>query len=582
MESAGAVSAPGLSLEDLFEVFNQATPCFIPAQSGRDLEGFGPEPFEQFPVPPHLPHGPRQLVNAGPGHQTSRIAIVFVGGRGNELETDMISGLFREELHRRSPRRRYDRATACRRLQGRKPETFSVGRLHIDVGLPVEIRKLTVAYASGKYGVVRPPGPLKSATFRLRRKIGDLPPEPPPPLFRIVSRLYDQADQGAIKRLDEILSASDDAELARIASEMDATVADLKRMRRDVERIARRNGLDPSDIEIRTKEFSGNPITKIGRDRDVTFYVANRRTGADLGDVDHAVSRSLYEQEFYRAVNRVDDVPRVNGRPDHAAISRTAEMYDQAVTTGLHPEAYAVGEAEFARFIKGEQASDHIEAIRDTFAHKGQEWFHRAAQAGDPAQAARDIAEGMRQTTKQYDRLIGPRLRTYGLKPGAVVPERIQAGMEIFRRTVAGEIPPAQAENMLSAIGLTKERLVDDVAHFFEAVEKGPGRVYRAANADRLASGLARMPGRGSTAWVEGALERVNDAWKQGRISAEAFKRFRSEALQGRIAETVKVGTSQAWQAFSAWTENAWRRRLISVTEKAALQEKVPPEYRRR
>ncbi|MBN1422178.1 MAG: hypothetical protein JXP34_25615, partial [Planctomycetes bacterium] len=397
---------------------------------------------------------------------------------------------------------------------------------------------------------------------------------------RYLRGLYDQADGSAVRRLDDVLKATDETQLRAIAREMGVDVADLQKMRRDVERLARRNGLDPSQIEIKTKDISGNDMTKIGRDRDVTFSVRDRRTGADLGDIDHNVTRNVYDQEFYRASQRTD-IPRLkDGTPDAAAIGRNSEMFDQAVTTGLHPEAYAIGEANLKKFLKGEQTIDHIEAFRDTFAHKSHEWFHRAAQAGDPTLAARNTAEGMRQCVKQYDRFVLPKLQEYGLKPAAMIPERIQSGMNILRQVTDGKIPPKQAESMLSAIGLTKERLVDDVVHFFEGVEKSTGRVFRAANADALARSIGQLTDRGGAGWADAALSQINDAWGAGKISGEMFQKFRTEALQGRIAQVAKVNTAEAWKGFSRWVTDAWTRRLISVTEKEALQQNVPAAHR--
>ena len=83
-----------------------------------------------------------------------------------------------------------------------------------------------------------------------------------------------------------------------------------------------------------------------------------------------------------------------------------------------------------------------VEDVRDTVIIKSQEWFHRAeqaAKAGDATDAARNVAEGMRQASKQYDDLIVSRMTQYGMN-GDAVPPRLQASMEIFKAVGKGKM----------------------------------------------------------------------------------------------------------------------------------------------
>jgi hypothetical protein len=129
------------------------------------------------------------------------------------------------------------------------------------------------------------------------------------------------------------------------------------------------------------------------------------------------------------------------------------------------------------------------EDLASTIAYKWQEWFERGQMALAGGQALRgwtDIAEGMRQMTKQYDNQIMARLSARGLNETANVPPQLGSAIDIMKRvTYPGEklplgaapLNPAEAEAAIKAIGFSD---LDDVATqlglFFEALEKSrPG-----------------------------------------------------------------------------------------------------------
>ena len=94
--------------------------------------------------------------------------------------------------------------------------------------------------------------------------------------------------------------------------------------------ISRKKKVDPGDLRISTDDLD-NPGTKVGRDRDVTFFVDDA-TGKHLTDVHHDISKDIYEQGFWNRT-RGTDVP---GPGD---VARHAEQLDQMVTSSWHPEA---------------------------------------------------------------------------------------------------------------------------------------------------------------------------------------------------------------------------------------------------
>jgi hypothetical protein len=233
------------------------------------------------------------------------------------------------------------------------------------------------------------------ATDELRRRINGA-----------LRGVYNDVDSKTMGRIREIIDATDD-ELTEIATRTGRNADELKRFRDQVHDIARKNDMDPSDLRISSDDFSANPDTRVGRDRDVTFFIDNAN-GEHLLDVHHDISKNIYEQEmWYRA--RGTDVP---GMDD---VARHAEELDQMVTSRWHPEAYNSGDSTFSDFLNTGRppTPTRLEDIVDTMNVKSQHWWHLAANEADPILRSQKIAEGMRQATKQWDRIIEPRVGRY-------------------------------------------------------------------------------------------------------------------------------------------------------------------------
>ncbi len=385
--------------------------------------------------------------------------------------------------------------------------------------------------------------------------------------------VYDDVDRAAVDRLNQLLRAGD-GELDDLARAAGVEVGELRRFRDQMQELARRQGLDPADLRVRSQDFSGldpsNPGRSVGRDRDVTYAVVG--PGGELvDDVHHAVSRNVYEQELW---NRTRGTPL----PDAAAVRAHADALDQMVTSRWHPEAYASGETGFRSFLNGTGTTSRVEDIVDTIGVKSEHWWHLAGREANPTRAAQQVGEGMRQATKQWDRIIEPRLRQYtrnsALASQIRIPPDLQVGLDVFRQVETGAITAKQADAMLRRIGSSKEAVLHKMTGFFEAMEKDVGRQFRRIGAAQLDDVLASSSlARGSEAWASDALDQINDALRSGYVSEQVFLDRRGGVLRAMQDGVEAAGTPGAFSALESWVGRAVRDRRISRLEARMLRE---------
>jgi ribosome-binding protein aMBF1 (putative translation factor) len=246
------------------------------------------------------------------------------------------------------------------------------------------------------------------------------------------------------------------------------------------------------------------------------------------------VSEAIYEQNFWKATNK-GPLPIKNGKPDMDIIHPYAhETMDQTVTSKWHKEAYNPGEVALDDFLnKGMVPTiTRVEDVRDTITIKSDIWFDRAAaKTADPTTQARNMAEGMRQASKQYDDIILSRMKSYGMDPAAVPPQ-LQASMNIFKKVEAGEVTAKQAEAMLAAIGTSPQKAVKDMGSMFETIEKVTGKAARAETQTYVAATVKQMATNGAPNWHNAALTEINSGLKSGMLSGPDFMKMRSEVIQ--------------------------------------------------
>ena len=147
-----------------------------------------------------------------------------------------------------------------------------------------------------------------------------------------------------------------------------------------------------------------------------------------------------------------------------------AKKMDQTVTDRLSNDAYGRGPSDLKTATEDPsgQFSDPA-GVGKTAEFKANEWYEKAERdATSPAEHEAYVAEGMRQTTKQFGNQVDKRLTVLnenrggpGQPPKVNPPPELKAGMDILKQVADNKCSPAEAEAQLKSIGMTKE----DVAH---------------------------------------------------------------------------------------------------------------------
>jgi hypothetical protein len=262
--------------------------------------------------------------------------------------------------------------------------------------------------------------------------------------------------------------------------------------RKEIEALAKKLGVKPSEIVVRAQNISGNTKTlrnlkpgemlKYGADRDVVFqYCLKGKDGAwrSVKDVHHRAIQNIYNRNL------------------KAVTGRSAHSMDHVVTSRWNPEAYNsglnpntdAGRKAIGDIISGKAAGSlqRPSDIRDTIIHKGKEWMESGRKwAERGAREGKDVymrignqkmKEGMRQMSKEYNRQVAQFLQAKGLDASRALPPRLKQGLDIFKKVEQG-MPVEQAREMLKAltpkggIPVTPESIAEDLGYFVEFINR--------------------------------------------------------------------------------------------------------------
>lgn len=213
----------------------------------------------------------------------------------------------------------------------------------------------------------------------------------------------------------------------------------------------------------------GDPV-KVGQDWDMTLRIDGR-------DVPTRVSQPIAHEAYYEAATGNKPPPRGGSRPvaEHAyrqAANHFAERQSLAVTDYQYREAYGGSPTEGGRIISGPKDArlrdpvqmSQVMEYKSTEARNMASDLRKKGEAGSAV--GRDIEE-MRQSTKQFDKQVVPRVEAMG----GTIPPHIAEGQAIMKRIDSGELTPAQAAEQLRAIGETPESMTRKSAQLVEAVQ---------------------------------------------------------------------------------------------------------------
>ncbi len=254
--------------------------------------------------------------------------------------------------------------------------------------------------------------------------------------------------------------------------------------------LAQHLGVPESDIRVfnatNTKKPSGT--TKSSYDRDITYQRRAkegelvRDPNAPGGfhevkageqrwvDIPASTAEKHYARNFYEASTGKQ------GASD-AEVTSYARAHDQTCTDRLSADAYGTSRKDLDTAIKrpGRDFSDP-QQVGQCMEHKSNEWFEKAHQveATHPSEAEGYRAEGMRQTSKQYDNQV--RARVGALQDQGVnvkTDPRLEAAMGEMKKVETGHQSPAAAEAKLKELGYdSPQQVAHDSGKYLESLQK--------------------------------------------------------------------------------------------------------------
>jgi hypothetical protein len=206
----------------------------------------------------------------------------------------------------------------------------------------------------------------------------------------------------------------------------------------------------------------------VGADRDFTVRV--RGNDGVLRDIDYRKVKPEYDRAFYEASGAKTHYPGES--PEEFA-----RRMDQAVTDVRHPESYGAGprDLETALSQPGRAFSDPRQ-ISGAMSYKGHHWYDMAGRYPDRYEDF--MAEGMRQTTKQWRNLVVQRTGEVAKEVGSVrIPATLESAVDIMTDVEKGMLSPVEAEAALAAMGHTPTSVSTQVGEIVEALQvlKPPG-----------------------------------------------------------------------------------------------------------
>jgi hypothetical protein len=188
--------------------------------------------------------------------------------------------------------------------------------------------------------------------------------------------------------------------------------------------------------QVRRKEITNEPKpgdppkdpTKVPIDRDVTFERKARpgewipdpekpgtfvqADGSEWVDIPSSQSGQIYDKKFQETAL---EGASAQTRAKYAKMSpeEFGRRMDQTVTDRLSNDAYGRGASDLDTAVRNPAGSFSDPAgVGKTSEFKAQEWFEKAGHAKTPIERETCIAEGMRQTSKQFGNQIEGRRRT--------------------------------------------------------------------------------------------------------------------------------------------------------------------------
>ena len=250
--------------------------------------------------------------------------------------------------------------------------------------------------------------------------------------------------------------------------------------------IAKKYGVKPSEVKVNATTNPSTGQIKVGQDWDVTVRVRGKDIPTKIAS--RAVHDAYYSAASGKALPTSGSVSTFRQAADAFAEKQCVE-----VTNYLHNEAYGASPSDGTAIIQGNKGL----GVRDpaqlskVISYKSDLAAERAVlleAQGRTMEAQRWRLEQARQSVKQFDRQVKPRLEAMGRK----VPSHIQKSMEVLRKVEQGQLSPAEVEAVLKRMGTSIQRLTHDSGALVEAGQnlRSPGAARGGPAVDPVAENV--------------------------------------------------------------------------------------------
>ena len=261
-------------------------------------------------------------------------------------------------------------------------------------------------------------------------------------------------------------------------------------------------GVRPKSITNEPKP--GSPPkdpSKMSIDRDVTYerpaskgeLIPDPKTpgkfieakGGEYVDIPAKESGKVYAEKFKETALEGASQQTRDKYKDMTPEQFTKRM-DQTVTDRVASDAYGRGPSDLNTAVK-DPAGDFSDpsGVGQTSEFKANEWYEKAERdAKTPEEHETYVAEGMRQTTKQYGNQIQNRLDILNQNrgpgttrpdlPPVTPPPELKAGINIIKQVSDGKMSPATADAKLAAIGMTRQDVGHNLNSFLNKIYRMP------------------------------------------------------------------------------------------------------------
>jgi beta-lactam-binding protein with PASTA domain len=290
-----------------------------------------------------------------------------------------------------------------------------------------------------------------------------------------------QEDPLAIRRVNS-------SSTEEFKTELNKDIGNIQKQTKELikTRLAER-GVSPERVSFfeATNPTKPGDKVKVGQDWDVTVRIDGR-------DVPTRVSQPIAHEAYYEAatgqkppveyktidIKKDGEVVGQRTVRDYSVVDHYAEQQSLAVTDYQYREAYGGSQTEGGWIIAGPKDARLRDPVQlsEVIEYKSNEARNLATQLrkdGDLGGAVGRELEEIRQSTKQYEKQVQPRVEAMG----GEVPEFIQKGQAMMKKMDKGEMTPEQVRTELKAMGETPETFIRKTAQLVEAAQvlQAPG-----------------------------------------------------------------------------------------------------------